>query len=539
MDPVELYQSFRRALRACQLYPQGSRVREEAAERLTARMLDCLEERPEGISIAFLEDGAYVDHNYVAEIEDDGAPLAADLFELGMRELRFLPAVDSSELLRLLEVLVRAKKGELNPVDEDLSILLWESDLSHVSYFLYEDSRWEEEEEAAEEEEDESEKIDSPQAELQEFIDGEIEPSSELPSVVQLSELERLDILSYYRREIEEALPQKYGRLLIEILRVELDASELPRLEQRIIEYLDALLSSERYEILHSLRASLDCEPEAPEAAGPLEHLRVWFERSDLYARAAQLNARHAADREAALMFLEDVPVVALPDLISLMVDPRADAKSDVLDSIRSRIRSGDDAMTLCLADRRPEVRRLALEEVSDPGPQVITLVREILTDPDPDLRARAAAVLGAAGDEAAFKGLAEGIEDPDERVRTASARALAAAKGPRALELLLRSIVAKQFVRRSLEEKRTFFQAAGAVAPEEILPVLARLAEQRGFWPSRERSERSEAALEALGTLGPDAHTFLEDRWKRKRPDLLRRYEKFFGQHHRTQEAA
>ncbi|MCB9462269.1 MAG: HEAT repeat domain-containing protein [Candidatus Eisenbacteria bacterium] len=534
MDPIDLYRTFRRALRACQLYPQGSRVRQDASERLAERFRAALEERGEGISFAFLEDGTYVNGQPVPVGEgDDTAGLGEQLFRLGIREFRFLPGLEATEVLRLLGVLTRARLGELNPVDEDLSILLWESDLGHVGYLLYEEH--EEFEEEVTQEQIEVEEMISKEPPIGDYLeDDEVEmPDYPVGAPTGLTEAERLRVLADFQRETEEDIPHKYGRVLVEILRVETDQKEVPRLERHLHEYLEALMASERFAILQRLSNSLELEGDEID---PVRHAfgraRDWFLQSELYTRAARLAQGHPTDQEAADAFLVRVPEEVVPDLASLLLDERAEVAPQVFDRIRARIRESADVLGLCLADPRTEVRKLALEEAGVFDRTATRRVRELLTSPDPELRLRAAGALARSEGPDALEGLAEALEDPEVSVRIAAAEALAHRGANRCLELLLRIIVGKDFVRKGLDEKKVFFHAAGRIAPEEVLPVLARLAEQRRFWPSRDRAERSEAALDAMSRLGADARTFVEDRWRRRRPDLMKRFDQFYRHH-------
>ncbi len=533
MDPIDLYRHFRRALRACQLYPEGSRIRMETSDRLARKIAEAIEEHVEGVSLSFLEDGAYVDGIPVpaGQGEEEADGLSDHLFNLGVREIRFLIGIHADEVLRLLEVLTRARSGELNPVDEDLSILLWESDLTHVGYLLYE------------EDEPEADDVSHEQLEVEEMISNEpplddylatdeeiVIQEMPLSAPAGLTEAERLAVIADYRNEIAETTPLKYGRLLLEILRVENDTKEVPRLEKYLVDYLEVLMTTERFAILANLEKHLGAEGgEIDSVHLALGRARDWFLQSELYIRAARAHHLHPSDGEAAKGFLARVPKEVVPDLVSLCLDERSEDLAGSFEQIRVRIRESAEVQRICLSDPRPEVRKLALEESCGLDRETAHQVRELMTTPDPEVRVRAAWALSRTDSHEAYDGLAEALEDPEPRVRVAAAGALAQRGGAKALELLLRIVVSKNFAKKAPEEKRAFFHAAGRVSPEEVLPVLARLAEQRGFWPSRERSERAEAALEAMSRLGPEAREFLMQRWRRKRPDLLRRFERFW----------
>lgn len=504
----------------------------DASERLVDRFVEELEGRPEGISIAFLEEGAFLDGKVLpVEPDDGGGPLAQQLFELGVRELRFLPGLTARETASLLDVLTRAKQGALDPVDEDLSILLWEADLLHVSYLLYDSDP---QLPTSDGESDQSEDPLEGEKPLREYIDDDditIDANTST-TWIAFSEPERLALLASYRQEVEEEIPYKYGRLLLEILRSESDPNEIPRLQRVLREYIEALITAGRFEILRRIEASMDVpEPDLEPIRLALRATRRLFDEPGVYVRAAELDARsHEADRAAARQFLERIPPRAFPDVASFLLDERATPEGDALERLRERLRVDTEARRACLEDHRRPVQRFAVEEEGPLDDAGARKVRDLLKDPDASLRQLAARALGSAQGSAALAALGEALADPDGAVRVAAAASLGKMGGPKALELLLRIVVSREFGHRSLSEKRAVFLAAGRVAPDEVVPVLARLAEHRSLWRSRERTERAEAALEALGKIGSRARPALEARWKRKRPDLLNRFELHAG---------
>ena len=522
----DLYLALRRALRSSLLYPEGSRARDESVERLNALLAQRLGSERDGVSVAFLDEGAYVDGAFIDPAsEEDSQPVSRQVFGLGIRELRFLPGLEAHELRRLIDLLSRAIQGQLNPIDEDLAILLWESNLQHVGYLLYDH-------EGDDFDADNVDPVDidpfAGDVPLNDYVDADIPIGGEQPAswVTQLTEAERLKLLGQYRREIEDEIPYKYGRLLLEILRVEIESEEVQRTSRALQEYLDALLETERFAVLQQLRDAIDPEDGASEETQEaLESAAGWFEGPDLCLRAAQLQEAHPDDLAAARRFLEDVPAEVVPELLALFQDDRSPASNEVLETIRAQVRGDREILRGCLRDARPAVRRIALEEAGELDTTDTRLVRECAIHPDPGLRSRAMTALARSTSEDAGGVLSQALEDHEADVRLAAIRALGD-RGAASLEVLLRVIVAKDFMQRPPGEKRALFRAAGQASPQEVLPVLARLAEQRGFWPSKERKERIEAALEAVAEMGDEGYRFAQDRWSRKRSDLLRRLE-------------
>ena len=575
MDASQFYRLFRQACQTYQLYPSESPVRLEA----TARLLHSLGEvtQTEGLSIVFLEEGAFVDGQAVpGGVEETGPPLWRRIFELGVGELRFLPGVTATELGRLLDLLARAQQGLLNPVDEDLSVLLWESELAHISYWLYEDDSWLEEDlvqtgagigdefrgllEAAERDEqamaehrlflsaaDAVLNIDSGEdgharsseersvpyrgLPLGEYLDEELTITSELPGGVfaHLSEVERLRIVSAFRQENAEVVPWKYGRLLVEVLRLETEPDESGRIEQLLEQYFDVLLEAERFDLLRSLASSLQPRREGaivpPAVARAEAHLLspAFMRKVGEYVLSARGDNQSTRDREAAVALLSRA---GLDLLIELTLRSGTEADTPCALQLRARITSDLSSLLACFEHEERSIRWFAIDCAADAGTEAMRRLREMARDGDVETRCRAIHALRGSTESATLAVLSGALHDAEPVVRIAAAEGLAGQGGTRALEPLLRVLVGKDFERRDPSERRLFFVAAGRSAPREVLPVLARLAEQRGLFHRGEQAGKAECALLALADLAAEAAPYLRERWGMKHRELWRQFE-------------
>lgn len=619
MDPTLLYRLFRQAVRACQLYPADSPVPAEAIARLGSALRTAVPE--EGLPLAFLDDGTYLDGRLLPiEADEAGTPLGRKLYELGLGELRFLPGLPDVELTRLLHLVQRATAGLLNPVDEDLSVLLWESDLPHVAYWLYDDSAWIDEEMnrvpdplletspfpyielARAQEGTEAERsgfISSADqvlligAEewnrlpgawerngensaphpfeglpLSDYLDSELQitrgDGGAWPAL--LTDEERLQILTSFRHEVAEEIPWKYGRILIECLRAELDLEESKRIHAAAEQYLRALIDGNRWILVSRLFQTLrpdDADskdatralgelaaiPQRPEVARSAGEFAESVDResgeSDSAGSAWTLGGRspgaepppksgpyfgrRRADRhalrDAALSIFAAGPLEVLQEGVRLAVTGvwRSPA---VRDALEARLASHPPFLRACLRDPHAEVRLFALEHLTQVDAETARLLRDFARAPEPSLRAAALRALAQAQRAAAAPLLAEALQDPTSLVRLCAAECLAEVGGPAALEPLLRTVVARDFDARPRDERVRLLVAAGQAAPQDVFPVLARLAEQKRFLPWRRLGEKASVALEALVHLGDPARAFAAERWQKRRADLWRSLE-------------
>lgn len=574
MDASHFYRLFRQACQTHQLYPPESPVRVESASRLSRALADSAQ--PEGVSVVFLDECAFVDGQPVpGGLDEVGPPLWRRIFELGVGELRFLPGLDEKELSRLLDLLARAQQGLLNPVDEDLSVLLWESELAHVSYWLYEDDSWLNDDlaqtgagvgdefqtliEAAERDEQavsenrlflsaadavlniasdegpsstagETRSVPYRGMPLNEYLDEELTIASDLPTgaYARLSEGERIAILSAFRREVTDVVPWKYGRLLVEVLRLETDPLESTRIEQLLMQYIEVLLEAERFELLAKLAREFKPRREGALVPPAVARAAARLNQSAVLSAAGRfaLDPRSAAqpsELDGAFALLNDAPIEPLLDL-KVGAEPSASGRLDSL--LRRRLTTETEALLKGLEHPERAIRWFAMECAVESGPEAHRRLRELARDGEAETRCRAVQVLKNSQEPSTLALLSGALHDPEPVVRIAAAEALADQGGARALEPLLRVLVGKEFDKRAPDERRLFFVAAGRAAPREVLPVLARLAEQRGFLGRGDQAERADCALAALVDLRTEATPYLRERWGTKRRDLWRRFD-------------
>ena len=514
---VSVYRFFRRALRAYQLYPCSSPVRLEAASSFHAELCGLFPQSPDGVSLLFLEDGVSVDGRQVEAfgVEDAGMGAGGDLFNLGVRELRFLIGLSAQELDRFLDPLARAVQGQLNPVDEDLSVLLWEADLPHVWYLLYEERS-----DGGEERPDPEELTVGPL--LTEYLDASADAPSADPGfwVRRLSDEERRRVVAAYRREWEEEVPAKYLRLLLEILRTESRSDESAVLRRTLEQQLEAEASGGRFSVLRRVAERLELEPGAtPGAAWALNELAAWFVSPSCLTLLLGVLPARDVDADAVRAFLARMPATLLPEGLAACLESSEQLSPVASAALLGRFEGDPELQSICLRDSRALLRRAALQRVAPAGDD-LRRVREIQRDRDPELRVAAIAAL-ARSPQPPLAALADSLYDVDGRVRVAAANAVGALGGRAGLEALLRLMASTGFEERDSRERTAVYAAAGQLAPREVWPILARLAERRrGAWFAR-RSPVGDPAIEALAQLELPIVRLARERWRR-RPDLL-----------------
>jgi hypothetical protein len=517
MEPTVFFRLLRSALRSVQLYPPDSPVVRRATAAFHRAVAELAAGRSEGVSVCFLEDGSFLDGRPAGSLtaaDEDGAP--GDLYGIGLRELRFLDEVTLAEVERLLRPLARALLGQLNPVDEDLSLQLWEADLPHIAYLLYEGPA------PAEPEVPEDATVPPADPGIEAFLAEGNPFHGQAPNAsgFRLGEDERMRILAAYRREEEPDVPFKFGRLLIEILRSESAEREAMSAAEALREHLRALELQGRVLVLRRLRGLIEPGLAAsPAASRALAQVEAFV--SDPARLTALLTARsyRAEDRAAAALLAGEVPAPTAYALLSALDDDPTALEPAVAESLRSRLATDHELHLLCLTGSRPALRRAGLERIT-PLEEDLRHLRELQQHAEPEWRRLAAMALARGAGCGALAGLADALDDPELEIRLLAAESLGRRGGHGALEPLLRLVASRGFDRRTVEERRCVLLAAGRAAPRDVWPVLARLVERRRILLPRWRPRSGEPALDALARLPEPVPTLLRDRW-RSRPDL------------------
>jgi len=515
MDRAGLFHRLRAALRSCQLYPREGRARAEAIAGLHAALEGLLADRA-AVRLAFLEDGVWIHGEPVPGGGKDDS-LGPSIFGCGIREIHFLAGVERVELERFLEPLGRALLGSLNPLDEDLSLLLWEAELPHICYLLFEEPAEEPEVAPA------AETSEGAYA-LEEYLDpdqdaGEGDVATALRP---LGEAARLEILAKHRLAETEG-SWKFGRLQIELLRSESSPETCAELAGHFRDYLNARLEAGAFHLLQRLWEALPVEAPAAPATEAFHRLRGWFSDPGVTRRALRPPFPAGDDLRSAVRLLESAPSAFVPDLLALAHAKDCAAPAELVAACLVSLARDPAALVRCLRDPRLPVRKAALEaEVTDI--EGILALRALQGDPDPAWRRLVIRALGRSTRKERIPGLVQALGDLDATVRIEAAETLAARVGRPALEPLLQVMVSRGFEHRGDGEQAAIYRAAARAAPREVLPVLAEVAERSRFFLAARHRRRAIVAARVLAELGEEAHEYLVQRWGRKRRDLLRR---------------
>ena len=527
-----LFVTLGKAFRAHQLYDENNPVRQRFVDALKSEF-ERLWKEMDRLVVSIDKDHIYLGDSEVYHSESRNDSLAFLFFKDGVREITFLPLIESEELDSFLGVLQKARK--LVPEGDDLLTVLWEEELQYFQYQyvdllaegvalpesaggnsaaeLQAALAAEDEEIAAKEDADGGgAAADTPQTVSQEDFNPTLyalDPREMETLRDELQKEMRRDIRSDVLKALFDLLEQPENRerqseilgiletLLPNFLsRGGLIAATNVLRELRRLEEQQGLFDEER--LAESGKIVDDIS--APDA---IEELIQALYDGTIRASSAQLSGFLQFLRGGALAPLlresETAEHKELQAVLRKSVQGIADRnRADVVQLLEE-----DDAVVASGA-----ARLAGQMQITEAGPGLARLLAH--ADPSVRLAAVDAAVALKASTVAGV--LQKTLEDPEREVRIAAAKALGELRYPPAAQTLAAIVKGKQIRAADITEKVAVFEAYGSTAENDGIGLLDQLLNQKGLLGKRESTEIRAAAALGLGRIGsPEARAVLE----------------------------
>ena len=529
-----LFVTLGKTFRAYQLYDENNPVRRRFVDQLRSEFLQLWNDH-DRLVVRVDEDRMYLGGAEVYKSESKNDSLAFLFFKDGVREVTFLPGIETHELERFLGVLQKARK--LVPEGDDLLTVLWEADLRFFEH-QYVDLL--------------AEGVPLPeagagnaQAELQGALEGEDEElaarqeqgpagaaeQQPTPQTVKQDDFNPT-LYALDRREMEAITTE----LKKEIAR-DTRADVLNALFDRLEEPHDRERQSEILGILSTLLPNFLSRGALVAATGVLQELRRLESAPGVFDEQRVVESRAILDRVSA--------PEAIQELIQALFDGTIRASATQLGGFLQFLRGGALPPLLRASEtvEHKELQSVLRKAVQGIANRNRSAVVELLEEEDPVLAAGAARLAGdmqiaeagpalthllahpdaavrLAAVEAAVTlkastvagALVNTLEDPEREIRIAAAKALGALQYRPAAKALGGIVRGRAIRDADISEKVAVFEAFGIVAEADGLDVLDGLLNGRGFLGKREPTDIRAAAALALGRIaGPEARAVLE----------------------------
>lgn len=454
-------------------------------------------------------------HPVMTEAEKSGDALPWILYKDGLRELQLTKGVEDTEIVSLVQVIAKVRKGGS---EDDLLTLLWEYEFSHVRY-RYVDVSF-----------DSALPIDPVDDDKTKLVDPAAirEPPQENIAPAGVVSMEDFDSTLYFLDEnevqyLQKAIREHYGADLRQnVVAVLLDVFEQqtdPAIRDEVCGILDTMLvnlltSGQLRSVANLLREtnvaagrSRDITPQQREMLLSLPNRMS--EPSAVAQLLQSLDERTDLPPQADLNELfEQLRVGALGTIFGWLSRIATPSVRSLLEAAADRLAAANTSELVRLLGSSE--RDVAIEAVRRAGSlktsAAVPALARMLTHSEPAMRLGAVNALAEIATPGAMQHLDRGIDDDDRDVRIAAVRALGVRNHRASVQKIENALVGKRLQDGDLTEKMAFFEAFGSMCGEAGIPMLDGMLNKKGLFGKRGDTEVRACAAMALGRVGTDA---------------------------------
>jgi hypothetical protein len=513
----ELLRLVVKAARAHQMYLPNNPVYRGAMDALRAGFAPIWAEA-ESLGLVFTESeirwyGAVVAGDAGAGKSPDN--LAWLFYKDGVRELTMERGFEEAEVVKLLEIIQRARKGSAD--EDDLVTMLREADFTYLKY-KYVDLLAEGEggSELADGSNVQAAEAGDVRRAAQEAVEesraGGIVNMADFDSTLYFLDDREIEYLQEeIKREYEQDLRTNVVAVLLDIFEAQTDPEIRAEVLDNVHTLMVYLLTTGHFRGVASLlregELALKRGAEVTEA-----------QRERLSELPTRLSAGEALTQ--LLQALDETPVLPPQDeLVELFDELRPTALATVflwlgkiqndrlrplLEAAAGRLAGANTAeLVRLIQSTEPDVSAEAIRRAGALKTQAAVLaLGKILSEPDVGRRQLAVHALTEIASPGALQALERAIDDDDRDVRITAVRALAGRAYRPVLARLETAIKGKAVREADLTEKMAFFEGYGALCGDGGVAHLDSLLNGKGFLGRREDAEIRACAAMALGRV-------------------------------------
>jgi len=512
----EMLRAFMKAARARQLYLPNNPIYRGAIDTLRAAFVPVWKQTPilplaiDELEIRWEEETVLTDPTGSKSADN----LAWLFYKDGVRELTLTPGFEDEDLVKLLDIVQRARRATTD--DDDLVAMLWEAEFTFLTYHhldLLQDG-------AGSETSVGPDVTPLPAEQMQRETQAAVE-ESQASGFVSMADFDSTlyfldgEEVEYLHREIErEYAHDLRGNViaaLFDIFELHADADARGEILEHAQTLLPHLLAAGHFRgvayLLGEAQSSLSRTLNITDT-----------HKSRLTQLADQLSSPDALNQ--LLQALDEAPQLPPEDqLADLFAQLRPAALETIFQwlgtSSNTQLRPALGAAADRLAgENTSELVRLVQSPnrvVSDEAIRragslktqaAVLALSKLLGDPDAARRLAAVHALVEIGSAGALQGIERATEDADREVRIAVARAFASRGYRTGLSRIETAVKGRAIREADLTEKMAFFEAYGALAGDGGVELCDAILNGKGFLGRREEPEIRACAAVALGRI-------------------------------------
>lgn len=478
----------------------------------------------------------YFQNEAVYQTESQTENLAFKLYVDGIRELSLHKGLTQSDLASFLEALWG--DYESATTDDDIVTRLWEKNLTTVSFVTAEEiiKSFESADVLTPQT---TGTMNNPVSTLQEVNAAEKTRQTKEDAAgtggrsrfqsglagyeVSTEELQKL------AKEVEAESARDDATYILDMLTVILASEKSPTLLASLVdvfgEILETLAKHGNWPMINHVAGLLQ-EAQKLCLDLPEEHKKKLSGLFDSLGRPEQIKAIEAAlnkdpnvKTEGLLAFLLQLKPQAVPALCTLLANLESEEhRAVVCETLCTLAKDSPEPLARGLTDRRPHYVRNLISIIGKlNNPRLAEPLEKLVQHPDSQIRKEIVRVLGVLSPSGNGTKLIAFLNDAEEAVRLSALKVLTTGQYTAPFSAWSPVISYKQFIDRSVAEKRMVFQAMRQTAGEEAVSYWHELVTQWLWTDSKNKQSLGVLAAEALGKVGtPAAIAALEAGQKR-----------------------
>jgi HEAT repeat protein len=517
--PVEeLLRLIVKASRAAQLYLPNNPIYQGAINALRAGFAGIWSETDELWLVVTESEIKFYDA-VVSETSVTAAKSADNLawlfYKDGVRELKMAKGFEEEEVLKLLTIIQRAKKGSAD--EDDLVTMLWEADFAFLKY-KYVDLLAEGggASDVADGTEAQPADPNAVRAGAQEAVEesraGGIVNMSDFDATLYFLDEREID---YLQNEIKREYAMDLRANIVGVLMDIFEAQTDPEIRAEVIDNVHTLmvylLTAGHFRgVAYVLREAHTALGRAAEVtADQKQKLGDLPDRLSSAEALSQLlqaldGAPQLPPQDELVELFDQLRPTALGTVFSWLGKSQNERLRPLLETAAGRLASANTTELVRLIQApEPDVSAEAIRRAGALKAQAAVLsLGKVLTEPDVQRRQMAVQALTEIASAGALQALERAIEDSDREVRITAVRALTS-KAYRPVLPRLEAVVKGKAVRDAdLTEKMAFFEGYGALCGDAGVAHLDSILNGKGFLGRREDPEMRACAAMALGRI-------------------------------------
>jgi HEAT repeat protein len=510
-DAKDILQNILKSKKNIRMYPQNNPIYIKTIEDTFSRFDSYFEYR-DTFTIKIKQNSILYENDeiYINPEKDDN--LALFFFKDGLREITFKKGLLQEELEEFLKII--ALDFERDVIDDDIVTLLWEKDFHNIQYVVDESYLIDLDEEDYERKAEEKvqETVTDVDDLMKAYADGFAGEDVKTISIVNLSDKDLQMLVKELDREAKES-SDKISKLIDILFEILYQAENIEDFEDVVKSLKDSIRYAMTYGNIGTILKIMKKSEEILNDTSITENAKRYLRTLPLYIGNEEIiqilceMLDSGLEIESSLFeeYVSKIDKSAIQPFIKYLGELKTiRARRYIIDALAVIGKKDIPSLARGLDDQRWYVVRNIIYILRRIGQRsAVEHLLKAIRHNDVRVKKEVIKALGELGGTEVVQTLREFLDDPDEQIRTASAKSFANIGSEPAKKIIMDKISDKSFKDKELEEKREFFEALSKWKDTEVFDFLVSILKSSSFFGRNKLFENKAYAAYTLGIIG------------------------------------